>query len=336
MTQTFLAVISSRVAIRGEVREWRIATGGECDHSHDMKFRPILVIVSLVCTGVLGAVEPIKVLFFTKAAGYEHQAIKRGPAGEPSHAEQVLSELGATNAIEFSFSKDGSLFSPDYLKQFDVVFFYTSGNLMAVGNDGNPPMSGAGKQALLEWVAAGGGFMAAHAGSDTFHTYEVTGGNPPQSERNNRYRLNGEASDPYIKMLGGEFINHGPQQVATALVVTNKFPGFESVGAEITVKEEWYSLKEFSPSNHVLLVMRTAGMEGKPYQRADYPLAWAKPYGNGRVWFNAMGHRDDVWDADYFKAMLEGAFRWTAGRVDAVIHPNVTEVTPQADQLPPQ
>ncbi len=300
--------------------------------------KPRLLFLLLVCLSaeVIMAADPVKVLFFTKAAGYEHQVIKRGPAGEPSYAETVLSDLGKREGIEFSYSKDGSLFSTDYLQGFDVVFFYTSGNLLAVGNDGNPPMSPAGKKALLEWVAQGGGFMAVHAGSDTFHSFEVTGGNPPQSERGNRYRNNGEASDSYIKMLGGEFINHGPQQVATARVIDPAFPGFVGLDAELTVKEEWYSLKEFSPANRVLLVMQTAGMEGKPYQRPDYPLAWAKPYGQGRVWFNAMGHREDVWDASYFQSMLTGAVQWTAGRVPGSVTPNLAEATPRSGELPPR
>ncbi len=301
-----------------------------------MKLRYLLLVLSSCWITTGWAADPIKVLFFTKASGYEHSAIKRGPAGEPSHAEATLAAWGKSEGISFTFSKDGTIITAENLATFDVVFFYTSGNLLAVGNDGNPPLSPAGKQALLEWVAAGGGFMAAHAASDTFHTYEVTGGNPPQSERGNRYRLNGEASDPYIKMLGGEFINHGPQQVATAAVIDAQFPGFETLGDAITVKEEWYSLKEFSPAMHVLLVMRTAGMEGNPYQRADYPIAWAKPYGQGRVWFNAMGHREDVWDADFFKAMVTGGVRWSAGRVDAAIAPNLTTVAPGAAELPPR
>ncbi len=56
-------------------------------------------------------------------------------------------------------------------------------------------------------------------------------------------------------MLGGEFINHGPQQVATARVIDSEFPGYAGLGTEVTVKEEWYSLKEFAPDIHVLLVM---------------------------------------------------------------------------------
>ncbi len=278
---------------------------------------------------------PIKVLFFSKSSGWEHDVIKRGEDGSRSHAEKVLAQLGTKNNMVFIFSKDGSKFSEKYLAGFDVMFFYASGNLQKRGTDGNPPMSTKGKAALLEWVAQGGGFVAVHAGSDCFHTYEAFEGNTPKDARGFRYRLNGEASDPYIKMLGGEFTNHGPQQVATARVITSQFPGFEKLGSELSVKEEWYSLKEFAPDNHVLLVMETAGMEGSEYDRPNYPLAWARSHGNGRVWFNAMGHREDVWTADYFQRMMVGGINWASGQSDASIAPNILEVAPDADALPP-
>ncbi len=279
------------------------------------------------------AASPLHVLYFTKSSGFEHEVIKRGEHGEPSPSESVLSRLGQQHEITFTFSKDGSLFTPEYLQQFDVVCFYTSGNLERRGTDGNPPMSPAGKQALLDWVRAGGGFMALHAASDTFHTGENVDGNPPAADRAARYRFHGDASDPYVKLLGGEFINHGAQQVATVSVIDPAFPGFEAVGPALQLQEEWYTLKEFSPRLHVLLVMRTAGMRGADYQRPDYPLAWAMPYGKGRVWFNAMGHRQDVWDATFYQAMLVGAFNWTGGRVSADVTPNLAEVAPEAHRL---
>lgn len=298
----------------------------------------LLWIVGVLSLTVVSAVAdtPIKILFFSKSSGWEHEVIKRGEDGSRSHAEKVLAQLGTKNNMVFTFSKDGSKFSPQYLAGFDVMFFYASGNLQKRSTDGNPPMSAKGKAALLEWVAQGGGFVAVHAGSDCFHTYEAFDGNTPKDARGYRYRLNGEASDPYIKMLGGEFINHGPQQVATARVITSQFPGFEELGSEISVKEEWYSLKEFAPDNHVLLVMETVGMEGSEYDRPNYPLAWARHYGSGRVWFNAMGHREDVWTADYFQQMLLGGLRWTGNRIEADVPANLLEVAPGAHGIPKQ
>lgn len=268
---------------------------------------------------------PLRVLFFSKSSGWEHSAVKRVD-GKPSHTETVLAALGPKQDIEFTFSKDGSLFTPEYLSQFDALLFYTSGDLCTVGTDGQPAISGAGLNALFAYVAGGKGFVGVHSASDTFHTSERGSGNNPI--RLPRYKNYGTGADPYIRMLGGEFIRHGPQQVAKATLVDAKFPGFGDIGAEINVKEEWYTLKEFSPDNHVLLVMQTAGMEGGDYARPPFPLAWVRPHGKGRVAFNAMGHREDVWDSAAYQSMLTGMIRWAAGRVEADVTPNLSRVAP--------
>src|SRR4051794_7669165 len=70
-----------------------------------------------------------KVLFFSKSSNFEHAVIKRKD-GKPSFVENVLSDLGPKHGIEFAFSKDGSLFSPEYLAGFDTYMFYTSGDLL--------------------------------------------------------------------------------------------------------------------------------------------------------------------------------------------------------------
>ncbi len=293
------------------------------------------VLMSCLAFLVLGAsvhATPLRVLFFTKSAGFEHSVIK-WENGERSFAEKVLTKLGAAHDLEFTFSKDGSLFSPEYLARFDVVMFYTSGDLLSVGTDGHPAMTPAGKQALLDAVSGGKGFVALHSGSDTFHTLEHGGGNP--KERGNRYKLHGKNADPYIRMLGGEFINHGKQQVARARVINPRFPGFENAGDAIEVIEEWYSTKEFAPDLHALLVLETQTMEGVDYERPDFPIAWARQHGKGRVWFNAMGHREDVWENPKFQQSLVGGIEWAARRVEADVPSNLAEVAPQASTLPP-
>lgn len=273
---------------------------------------------------------PLRVLFFSKSSGWEHSAIKEDN-GKPGYAQGVLAKLAPKNDLEVTFSKDGSLFSPAYLAQFDAVVFYTSGDLTSIGTDRWPGITGSGLDAFYNYIANGGGFLAVHSGSDTFHTNERGGGNNPI--RIPRYRNYGEAADRYIKTLGGEFIRHGPQQVATATIVDPKFPGFDTIGTEIKVKEEWYTLKEFAPDIHVLLVMNTAGMEGGDYARANYPLAWVREQGKGRVAYNAMGHREEIWDSEAYQSMFLGQLRWVAKRAEADITPNLTQVTPDANKL---
>jgi type 1 glutamine amidotransferase len=43
----------------------------------------------------------------------------------------------------------------------------------------------------------------------------------------------------------------------------------------------------------------------------DYPQAWEKEYGKGRVFYTALGHREDIWGTDpVFRAHVNGGIRW--------------------------
>jgi type 1 glutamine amidotransferase len=273
-----------------------------------------------------------KVLFFSKSTSYEHSVIKRN-GSELSFAEKILADLSPKHGIEFTFSKDGSLFTPEYLAQFDAYHFFTCGFLTTVGTDKFPAMTPAGKAALIDAVMSGKGFIGTHSASDTFHS------NPAEDEKTaahiSRYQTYGAQEDDYIKMLGGEFIVHGSQQKAQLRVTDAKFPGFQNAGAEIELTEEWYSLKEFADNLHVLLVQETGGMIGTPYQRPPYPSTWARMFGQGRVFYTAMGHREDVWTNPLFQEILFGGIAWAVRNADADVTPNIEAVAPHSAELPP-
>jgi hypothetical protein len=279
---------------------------------------------------------PKKILFFSKSAGFEHSVIHdpskpftaRPGSAIPGLAMQVLGKLGEKNAISFTFSKDGSLFTPEYLAQFDAYFFYTTGDLTEPGTDGNPPMTNEGKAALLKAIRHGKGFVGTHSATDTFHS-------PGDKEHGAaRFQGDGDKADPYIRMIGAEFIQHGKQQPSGLIVIDPKFPGMSAVPAGLRLTEEWYSLKNFAPDLHVLLVQDTSGMTGIEYARPDYPSTWARMYGKGRVFYTNLGHRDDVWQGPMFQALLIGALNWATGRVDADVTPNLDQAAPQANVLP--
>jgi type 1 glutamine amidotransferase len=296
------------------------------------RYPRLVAVLAFVTVTLSVAAAPLRVLYFTKSSGFEHGAIQQHN-NDASSSGKVLTALAAKHDMVVTFSKDGSLFTPEYLAQFDVLLFYTSGDLTSTGTDRYPGITGSGLAALFDYVANGGGLIGLHSTSDTFHTQERGGGNNPR--RVQRYRNYGEAADPFARMLGGEFIRHGAQQVAVASVADPKFPGFGSFGAELKVQEEWYTLKEFAPDLHVLLVMQTAGMQGPDYQRPAYPLAWVRAHGKGRVGYNAMGHRDDVWESAAYQSMLVGMINWAGKRAEADITPNLLQVTPGAMTLQP-
>jgi uncharacterized protein len=281
---------------------------------------------------------PKKILFFSKSSGFEHDMIKKHD-GELSKAEKILANLGAKHHIEFTFTKDGGVFTPENIAKYDAFFFYTTGDLTEAGNDKNPPMSKEGKDAFLAAIASGKGFIGTHSASDTFHS---PGGKELAPAR---WHEDGPMTDPYIKMLGGEFIIHGSQQRAGQICVDHKFPGMSAVPDDFGPLEEWYSLKDFAPNLHVLLVQDTSKMDKsggnkRAYDRPNYPSTWAHLYGDtphpGRVFYTSMGHRDDIWTNPVFQQVIVGAMDWVLGRIDADVTPNIKDVAPEANVLPPQ
>lgn len=269
-----------------------------------------------------------KVLYFSKmsVAPASHTAALRID-GKPSLSERVFTELGVAHNLEFTFSKDGRLFSDAYLAQFDAIVFYTLGDLTQLGLDREPPMTLEGKAALLRAIEGGKGFVGIHGADNTFLS--------PGSEVHGpaRYKNDGDNTSDYIRMIGGEFIMHNRQQPGRMIVTSPGFPGAPK--ADFTLHEEWYSHRNFARDIHVILVQDTAGMEGNLYQRPNYPSTWARRHGEGRVFYTSLGHREDVWTNPLFQELLMGGLNWALKRVDADLTPNLLQVTPDADVLPP-
>jgi len=122
-------------------------------------------------------------------------------------------------------------------------------------------------------------------------------------------------------------------------LVDDKFPGTDGL-KDFALLEEWYSLKNFAPDLHVILVQDTQDLKKTggdvDYARPNYPATWARMHHKGRVFFTSMGHRDDVWQKDIFQKLLTGALNWTLGRTEAKLTPNLEQVAPKAHQMPPK
>lgn len=260
-----------------------------------------------------------RLLYYTRSVGYEHSVVRR--QGERlSHSERILSELARRFGFEVECTKDGSIFDGD-LDRFDAIVFYTCGDQTQPSIDKCPPMTATGKQRLLDAVAAGKGFVGFHSAADTFHSKGPR--DQTQSER-----------DPYVAMLGGEFVGHGDQQEAS-LIIASHFPGVGDLGCAegLSFTDEWYALKNFARDLHVILVQETAYLKGECYRRPNYPCTWARLHGKGRVFYTSLGHREDVWTNPFFQTIALGGLRWAAGAVDANVKPNLARAAPEADQL---
>jgi type 1 glutamine amidotransferase len=261
-----------------------------------------------------------KILYFTRSAGFEHSVVRR-QGNQLSHSENVLIEMGGRAGYEVECTKDGRVFDGN-LDPYDVIAFYTTGDLTQPAKDGSPPMTPGGKKKLLEAIAAGKGFVGFHSATDTFHS------------KGPRWENQTEA-DPYIAMIGGEFLTHGAQQEAS-LILVSRFPGAGNLGVAegLAFTDEWYTFKNFAGDLHVILVQETQMMKGNAYRRPDFPATWARLHGRGRVFYTSLGHREDIWTNPFFQTIALGGLAWASGQVDADVTPNVDTVTPKASQLP--
>jgi hypothetical protein len=268
-----------------------------------------------------------RLLMYTRSEGYEHDVVRR-KGDQLSLAEQIVTDLGARHGFEVRCEKDGRVFVNDDLNQYDAFVFESQGDLgKEQSRDGQPPVPPAGKKALLQAIANGKGFVGCHCASDTYHSLP----NDPSARSRNQ-----EPSqiDPYIAMLGGEFVRHGPQQRAWMKVVDPKFPGLNGIN-DFGLFEEWYAMKNFAPDLHVILVQETEGMKGPEYQRPHFPATWARMHEKGRVFYTSMGHREEVWKSSIFQNLLLGGLAWAVGNVNADLTPNLQQVTPKAGEMPP-
>jgi hypothetical protein len=260
-----------------------------------------------------------KILYFSFSEGFEHSPIGRN--GKPlSFSEELLVNEGKKHGVEVVCSKDGRIFDGD-LGQFDAFAFYTQGDLThSGGRFEGQPMSAEGKKRLLSAIHEGKGFVGFHSASDTFHSRGPGGENQTEV-------------DPYIAMLGGEFIIHGSQQKAKMRLTSPDFPECNTLGDGFTVLEEWYALKNFAKDLHVILLQETQGMHDACYQRPPFPATWARRHGNGRVFYTSLGHREDVWTNPACQQVILGGFAWALKEAEADVTPNIEQVAPQARKL---
>jgi type 1 glutamine amidotransferase len=263
---------------------------------------------------------PKRALVVTTTAGFRHSSIPT--------AEKIIAELGKesgvftvdyarldTGGAEFKGS-DGKAdkekviaalkpvlaekLSVAALKNYDVVIF--------ANTTGDLPLPD--PQALLDWIKEGHAFIGMHAATDTFPGFA-----------------------PYTEMIGGHFRTHGPQVEVNVLNQDATCPSCKHLGGSWTVFDEIYQLKNFDGSKvHRLLslnelMLNANDVKAKKATPGDYPIAWSKEYGQGRVFYTSLGHREDIWDpawtdkegkrmnspeiAKQYQQHILGGIRWT-------------------------
>jgi type 1 glutamine amidotransferase len=225
--------------------------------------------------------SPKRVLVVTTTLGFRHSSIPTaekiiGELAQQSGAFTVDYARLENNAPEFKGTDgkpDKSKYGPAMkavlaekmnaaaLQNYDaVIFANTTGDL---------PLPD--PQGFLDWIKSGKGFIGAHSATDTFPGFP-----------------------PYIEMIGGEFKTHGAQVSVDIINQDKQCAACRHLPASWTVFDEIYQMKNFDRAKvHGLLTLDKHPNNQTP---GDYPIAWIKEYGKGRVFYTSLGHREDVWE----------------------------------------
>ena len=157
------------------------------------------------------------------------------------------------------------------LTYFDAIFFFGAREI---------DLTPAQRADLLAFVRDDGkGFVAAHSSITSFFSWPEFG-----------------------DMIGGRFDEH-PWDITEARVIVDDraFPAMQHLPATFTLYDEYYQIKDFSRSKMRILARldtSSVNMKAPLVHRTDgdFPLAWAKAYGKGRVFYSALGHDPETWD----------------------------------------
>ena len=250
------------------------------------KLAPLVARVVVFATALALAYAPARaqerpdhILYFTHSAGYRHEVIPM--------SREILKRLGeVTPRFEVTATEDVAVFTAQNLRRYGAVMFFTTGEL---------PMNDTQKQVLVDFVHNGGGFLGVHSATDTFYQW-------PE----------------YGKLIGGYFDQHPWHQAVRVDVADRSDPLVAFLGASVAISDEIYQIRDFDVGgSHVLLRLDPASVDltrdnvhRHPY---GWPLAWTRAYGNGRVFYTALGHEEAVWRDSRYQTLLRNAVRWAIG-----------------------
>ena len=133
------------------------------------------------------------------------------------------------------------------------------------------------KNGLLNWVASGKGYVGIHSAADSFRE-----------------------CPEYRAMVGGWFVTHPHFREYQVSVVDAEHPITEGL-VEFVVEDEQY-VTDYDPRNHVLATAL--------YQGRAMPVAWTKAWGEGRVFWLALGHNPDACRHEMFRLLLCRGAKW--------------------------
>lgn len=219
-----------------------------------------------------------RLMFVNLSMGFRHSTT--------ATAADAVIRLGWRSNPRFltTVTEDTDLIVPEILRRYDAIMFYTTGEL---------PMNETQKQAFLNFIREGKGFVGVHSSTDTFYNWQDFG-----------------------DLIGGYFAGHPWHQNVRLIVEDKEHPSTKHLGDVWEVRDEIYTFRNWSRDKvRVLLSLDPTSVDitkgNRPDQ--DYAIAWCRYYGKGRVFYTALGHEEHLWRDEKFLQHLLGGILWAMG-----------------------
>jgi uncharacterized protein len=217
-----------------------------------------------------------QLLYVTHSAGYRHEVLP--------YSQEVMQCLGReSGAFEATTTDDVSTVDWNDLGGYDAIAFCTTGEL---------PISDEGKNNLISFVRGGKGFIGIHNATDTFYKFA-----------------------PYGEMVGGYFNGHPWHQDVGIIVEDHNHPATRHLPDHFTINDEIYTHRDWSRQRTRVLMRLDmtsvdASLAAGKRDDQDVAMAWCHDFGQGRVFYTALGHGMPTWTDERFHQHLLGGIQW--------------------------
>jgi type 1 glutamine amidotransferase len=256
----------------------------------------LLLAVSLgVANAACAQQKKRRLLLIGQSKGYQHDSISTAMAtlynlGRSSHSWDTFFRTDCT-----ALTKKPLKWGAKNLDAFDAVGFFTDGEL---------DMDDSQKADLLSFIRDDGkGFIGIHSAAITLLSWPA-----------------------YGRMLGGIFDGHPWGEFDAPLIVEDpRFPGMGHLPPRFRLRDEIYQIKNFA-HNDVRVLLRLdadkVDLSRKGVHGKNFSVIWARTYGKGRVLYNGLGHREEVWERPDMRKMWLDLVRWSLGDLPGDATPN--------------
>ena len=249
----------------------------------------IFLIILFLVAGTTGFTQkkpefekPIHVLVFSKTAGYRHASISYG-------IKMLYDQVKKQNWI-ITATEDASLFTDDFLKNFDVAVFL---------NPTGDALNEQEQKAFEKWITKGKGLVGIHAATDFEYDWPF-----------------------YGNLIGAYFLTHPPAQKATVIFENYDNPAmkpFEGKKSYTTV-DEYYSFKK-NPRSHVHVLAHLdestiTNSHNDTWKMGDHPVIWWNDKDGIRVFYTVYGHTPEAFQDPLLIQHFVNAINWAARRIN--------------------